>query len=96
MISMLREKKGYIVVYPEYFDARLSRSEGRMLRKELCVENPSVERIEHALKKLKIEYEVEREKHFPSDAFRRRGRVLVKKTGRKIEILQKIARALRS
>lgn len=96
MISMLREKKGFIVVYPEYIDASLSRSEGRMLKKDLCVENPGLDNIVHALKKLKIEYEVESEKHFPGDAFRKRGRVLVKKTGRKKEILMKIANVLRS
>ncbi|MEM3493434.1 MAG: signal recognition particle subunit SRP19/SEC65 family protein [Thermoplasmata archaeon] len=93
---MLREKKGFVVVYPEYLDASLSRTDGRKLRKELCIQNPSLEQIIQALKKLKIEHEVEKEKHYPSDAYAKRGRVLVKKTGSKLEILTRIAKALRS
>ncbi|MCX8174396.1 MAG: signal recognition particle subunit SRP19/SEC65 family protein [Thermoplasmata archaeon] len=93
---MLREKKGFLVVYPEYIDAGLSRNEGRKLKRELCIQNPTVDNIAHALKKLKIEHEVEKDKHYPSDAYRKRGRVLVKKTGSKLEILVKIAKVLRS
>lgn len=96
MISMLREKKGFLVIYPEYLDASLSRNEGRKLKKELCIQNPTVDNIVYALKKLKIEYEVENTKHYPADAYRKRGRVLVKKTGSKIETLLKIAKVLRS
>lgn len=96
MIFMLRERKGFVVIYPEYIDASLPRSEGRMLKKDLCLQNPTVDDIVHALKKLKIEYDVEKDKHFPADAYRKRGRVLVKKTGSKREILLKIARTLGS
>lgn len=96
MISMLREKKGFVVIYPEYLDAGLTRTEGRKLRKELCIQNPTLEQIVQALKKLKIEHEVEKEKHYPYDAYLKRGRVLVKKIGSKLETLTKIAKAMRS
>ncbi|MGB9635837.1 MAG: signal recognition particle subunit SRP19/SEC65 family protein [Thermoplasmata archaeon] len=93
---MLQEKKGFLVIYPEYFDVNLSRKMGRKLPKNLCIQNPSVEHLMHAAKKLKLEYELEREKHYPGDAFRRRGRILVKKTQNKLRMLVEIAKVLRS
>ncbi|MEM3610829.1 MAG: signal recognition particle subunit SRP19/SEC65 family protein [Thermoplasmata archaeon] len=96
MISMLREKKGFVVIYPEYLDATLSRKEGRKLKKEFCIQNPTLDNLVHALKKLHLDYEIEKDKHYPPDAYRKRGRVLVKKTGSKLETLEKIAKVLRS
>jgi len=96
MIYMLREKKGFVIVYPEYFDSTLTRSDGRKLQKSLCMPSPTIENLIHAVKKLKLEYEIEREKHYPSQAYRRRGRILVKKNGKKMEMLVAIAKAMRS
>lgn len=65
------------VLWPAYFDAGLTRSEGRRVPKELAVEEPTVDEIADAVQQVGYDAVIEREKTY-SREFEPRGRVLVK------------------
>jgi len=85
------KKKGMIVIWPEYLDANLTRKMGRKLPKNIAIQNPTIEEIEEAVKELKINYIVEKNKKYPRTWFKGSGRVLIEKKGKKMEIIRKIA-----
>ncbi len=78
------------VLWPIYFDADASRQEGRKIPKELAIKNPTVDEIFKAAKKLGLN-PIKEEKAYPSRWWRKEGKVLVDKKGRKLEIIRKIA-----
>ncbi len=84
------------IVYPSYFDSRLSRSEGRRVPRNLSVRRPNLQDIIRALKYLSIDFEVEDGKHRPSRWYKMEGRVKVYYEGSKEELLKKIGNTLRS
>ncbi len=65
------------VLWPAYFDAGLTRSEGRRVPEELAVEEPTVDEIATAVQQVGYDAVIEREKTY-SREFEPRGRVLVK------------------
>ncbi len=89
----MRKRKGYIL-WPEYFDKNLSKRLGRALSKRLCVENPTIDEIIVALKKLGISYTKE-SSSFPATWWRKSNRVIVEFNGPKRELLKLIAKELR-
>ncbi len=88
--------KGPKIIYPSYFDSRLSRSRGRRVPRKLAVRKPSLQDIERALSGLSLQYEVEREKHRPSRWYRMEGRIKVWYQGSKEQLLKEIGRRLRA
>ena len=82
------------VVWPEYFDARRSRSQGRRVRKKIAVLNPTTEDLAKALVALGIEFRIEGDKSYPADWHHKRGRVIVENSMSKTELLQRIAEKL--
>ncbi len=65
------------VLWPAYFDAALTRSEGRRVPKELAVEEPTVDEIAEAVQQVGYDAVIERDKTY-SREYEERGRVLVK------------------
>jgi len=65
------------VLWPAYFDASLTRSEGRRVPEELAVEEPTVDEIATAVQQVGYDAVIEREKTY-SREYEARGRVLVK------------------
>ena len=65
------------VLWPAYFDAELTRSEGRRVPKELAVEKPTVDEIADAVQQVGYDAVIERDKTY-SREYEERGRVLVK------------------
>ncbi|MCS7097313.1 MAG: signal recognition particle protein Srp19 [Candidatus Methanomethylicia archaeon] len=84
-------KKRMIVIWPAYLDATLTRSRGRRIPKEIAVSNPTLQEIKEAIKELNLNFIVEEGKKYPKMWFKDKGRILVEKSGRKIEIIKKIA-----
>jgi len=82
------------VLYPSYFDIRLSRSKGRRVPKQLAVKNPNLDELIKAASPLG-EVLVEREKARPSRWYRREGRILIKYEGSKEDLLKKVGQNLR-
>lgn len=84
------------VLYPRYFDARLTRAEGRRVPESLAVKGPDAPWIENAARKLGLEPQVEEKKAhsaLPSD---KAGRVLVAKKGSKETVIKMVAERMRA
>ncbi|MDR0523173.1 MAG: signal recognition particle subunit SRP19/SEC65 family protein [Candidatus Methanoplasma sp.] len=76
---MAYDKDTAIVVWPEYFDAGRTRSEGRRLPKKLCVAEPSLDIIAKGAMSLDLEYEVLEGKAYPADWAAKRGCVRIER-----------------
>ena len=92
------DREESFVIYPEYFDYRLSRRLGRKLPLKYCLKNPTLEEIVESIKKLKLPVVVEEDKHHPANWFERKGRVRVflpNKKYKKRIVLKAIAKNLK-
>lgn len=65
------------VIWPAYFDADLTRSEGRRVSVDLAVPDPTVEEIAQAVQQVGYDAVIERDKTYSREYYPR-GRVLVK------------------
>lgn len=65
------------VLYPAYFDATLSRSDGRRVPADLAVDDPEVDEVAKAVQQVGYDAVIERDKTYPRE-YEPRGRVLVK------------------
>ena len=81
------------VLWPIYFDLRTSRRR-RKLSKNLAVNEPNIEEIYKAAKKLGLN-PIKEEKAYPSRWWRKEGRILVEKKEKKVEIIRKIAEIIK-
>lgn len=52
-----------ITVWPQYLDKNLSLNEGRKVSKEIAVEEPKLQDIEKALKRLNLHYSTQKKGH---------------------------------
>ena len=77
-----------VVLWPCYFDAALSRAQGRRVPADAAVKGPDARFIEVAAKRLHLEPVLEEAARHPSIPYERAGRVLVpKKAGKQAAIL---------
>jgi len=84
-----------IVLWPEYFDVTCTRTGGRRLPKELCVEKPTLDLIAKGALILDLEYHIVEDKSYPRDWQAKRGCVKVEKGKlKKSEILPRIGAIL--
>jgi signal recognition particle subunit SRP19 len=67
------------VVYPAYFDAERSRSEGRRVPADLAIDDPTVDEIAKAVQQVGYDAVIERDKTY-SREFEARGAVVVQGT----------------
>ena len=84
-----------ITLWPEYFDIKRTRAEGRRLPKSLCVAQPDLDMIAKGAMLLDLEYEVREDMAYPKDPRAKHGCVKVEK-GKlsKTEILPRIGEVL--
>jgi len=90
----LRER-GWLRLYPAYFDSSKSRIEGRRVARELAVDRPRLEEVAEAARRLGLEVKVVEDARYPRCWWDLRGAVLVEKKMRKEELLRRVARSLR-
>lgn len=83
------------VLWPHYFDRRLSRAEGRRVSVALAVKEPDAKWVEAAARKVGLDVTVEEKAKHPSLPYERPGRILVKKDGPKEAILGRVAKQMR-
>jgi signal recognition particle subunit SRP19 len=69
-----------IVIWPIYFDSRLSRNDGRRVSRRSAVKSPRLDEIAEAARLLNLDCTVEDTKAHPAAWWEKQGRVLVKKT----------------
>ena len=78
------------ILWPVYFDKRRSRGDGRRVAKDIAVPNASIEEIMKAAKKIGLNPQKE-DKAYPGRWWKKEGRVIVDKIGKKTKILRDIA-----
>jgi signal recognition particle subunit SRP19 len=90
---MAKGVKGECILYPCYFNASLSRSEGRRVPRTLGAKGPVINDIERALKRANVKYRVE-EHHHPAYWIRREGRIIAEWHEKKESLIRKVAQKL--
>ena len=81
------------ILYPCYFDAALTRAEGRRVALEKAVAKPTSVMLAAAARKAGFK-PIEEAKPCPSRTYAREGRILIEYTGSKEELMAKIAENL--
>ncbi|MHA1238304.1 MAG: signal recognition particle subunit SRP19/SEC65 family protein [Candidatus Odinarchaeia archaeon] len=84
--------KNKIIIWPEYFDYKLSRNQGRRIPKNIAIESPQLSEVAKAASILKLKFEVEKDAAYPRTWWNRSGRLLIDKDHySKNELIKKIA-----
>jgi len=68
------------VLYPAYYDAALTRGEGRRVAESMAVEAPTVDELATAVQQVGYDAVIERDTAYSREHHEPRGRVLVKGT----------------
>ena len=89
------QKDPFRIVYPQYFDQKRSRSQGRRIPKELASRAPIESDLTSILDGLKLGYLVQDGATFPQEHAKKSFRVVVFTSTRKSSLLNEIARKLR-
>lgn len=84
---------GECILYPCYFNAGFSRTEGRRVKKDLGAKAPVLTDLERALKKAGVKFRAE-DHHHPAHWARREGRIVADWTGGKEELIRKVAQKM--
>lgn len=81
------------VIWPAYFDATLSRREGRRVPESLAVDDPTLDEVATAVQQVGYDAVVERDVSYPRRHWEASGRVLVKDAddAGKSDLLQAVA-----
>ncbi|MGQ9588088.1 MAG: signal recognition particle subunit SRP19/SEC65 family protein [Thermoplasmata archaeon] len=85
-----------IVLWPAYFDLRISRAKGRRVSKKDGIESPNAQMLFEAVKALGLDCILELEKSYPRFWYRGGGRVLVEPKLKKAELIDRVASKLKS
>ena len=85
--------KGERVLYPCYFNASITRGEGRRVSRRLAVKSPTLGNLERALRKVRLTYRVE-QKHHPAMWDKKEGRVIVTWKESKEKLLKRVAQVI--
>jgi signal recognition particle subunit SRP19 len=70
-------RDGYFILYPQYFDNRISRGDGRRVPRDQAVKAPSALDVFHAAQKAGFDPELDPDSHHPAFWSNRAGRVLI-------------------
>jgi len=84
-----------LVLWPSYFDLKVSLREGRKVPRSEATDAPTAQMIYEAVKSLGLDCILELEKAYPRFWHRREGRVLVEPKLSKPELLSKVASKLK-
>jgi signal recognition particle subunit SRP19 len=91
------DKEGYWIIWAVYFDSSKSRGYGRKVPRSFAVKSPTIDELVKAVSNLGLEFEVYRDKKYPSTWFDGpHGYVAVKKKNglKKRELIRSIAKEL--
>jgi len=93
---MVSKGAGTFVLWPVYFDRSRSRADGRRVPEALAVKAPDAPWLENAARKLGLDPTLEEKAVHPSIPYEKMGRVLVKKSGPKEQVLRQVAERMRA
>ena len=91
---MAKAKDDMFIIWPEYFDSTITRSNGRRMPASLCVPTPNAEELFSIAKKLGLSPVLEMGKAFPSKWMEGKGRIKVPKKYDKTRMMRMIGEAL--
>lgn len=91
---MVSRGSDQVVLWPQYFDAGLSRAQGRRVPAKLAVKKPDAKWVEAAAKKAGLKPELEEDAKHPSLHYKKSGRVLVAKKDSKEAVIRTVAAGL--
>ncbi|MDP8012323.1 MAG: signal recognition particle subunit SRP19/SEC65 family protein [Thermoplasmata archaeon] len=83
-----------MIIYPSYFNRKYSKKQGRKVPRALA-SDPTPEKIENALKKLNIKYEIQN-KQYSKHWFEDRTRFYIDTNKKKGDLLKEIAKIIKS
>lgn len=93
---MAFEPEDAVVLWPAYFDLRLSRAQGRRVAKRHALEAPTAKMLFEAVKALGLDCILELEKSYPRFWYKHSGRVLVEPKLDKPELVEQVASKLKT
>lgn len=88
---MVSKRDGVLVLWPRYFDAQRSRSDGRRIAADKAVNDPRAGHIAEAARTLGLDATLEKDAAHPSCPWQPEGRVLVERKWPKEETIKRIA-----
>ncbi len=92
----MRSRKPFIIFWPQYFDAKRSRSNGRRIPRKFAIERINLEEIAKAARNLGYNVEIERNYKYSRTWWDDPGRVLIDTKGKKKDkVLLEIAKEIR-
>ncbi len=92
----MRSRKPFLIFWPQYFDAKRSRSNGRRLPKKYAIEKINLEEIQNAARNLGYNAEIERNYRYSKTWWDDPGRVLIDAKGKKkAKVLIEVAKEIR-
>jgi signal recognition particle subunit SRP19 len=77
-------------IYPEYFDAGITRLQGRKVRTDLALPTPTLDELFDCARKLNLTPVKEPSIAYPAFWWKKRGRLLVRKEWSKTETLERL------
>jgi signal recognition particle subunit SRP19 len=92
----MRSRKPFIIFWPQYFEAKRSRSEGRRVPKKLAIDRITSEDILKAAKRLGYVTQYEKNYKYPRTWWDNPGRVLIDTKGKKkLKVLFEVAKEIK-
>ncbi len=92
----MRSRKPFLVFWPQYFDLKRSRSEGRRIAKKFALEKVNAQDLAKAAKNLGYNVQLESTYKYPRTWWESQGRVVVDAKGKKkTKVLLELAKELR-
>ncbi|MHA1294434.1 MAG: signal recognition particle subunit SRP19/SEC65 family protein [Promethearchaeota archaeon] len=92
----MRSRKPFLIFWPQYFDLKRSRGDGRRLPKNLAIEKVTPEDIAKAARRLGYVAQIEKGYKYPRTWWDSPGRVLVETRGKKkSKVLYELAKEIR-
>jgi signal recognition particle subunit SRP19 len=88
-----REDDKYII-YPLYFDAQISRRNGRRVIKRYAIEKPAIQDIFTAARSLGLNPELDKDAAHPFRQWKREGRIVIDKKDSKQTLIRQIAKSI--
>ena len=80
-----------VTIWPQYLNKNLTLKEGRKIAKEDAVSDPTISDIERAVKRLGLQYNIQKEVSYPGQWYEKSGRILVEWEGTKLELIREVS-----
>ncbi len=92
----MRSRSPFLIFWRQYFDAKLPRSEGRRLSKDLAIEKITIEEIAEAANRLGYQIQIEPHLQYPRRWWEEAGRILINTRGKKkSKVMKEIAKEIK-